>query len=87
MRACEKSSKAEVKSVLDFLSAIPPGQRRKVKVQEEQVTGVEERDGDQKHEDEEENNEGERGVERGDGEHEGGRGVERGDGEPCDLNA
>ena len=71
MRACEKSSKAEVKAVLDFLSAIPPGQRRKVKVQEERV---EERDGDQKHEDEEENNEGERGVESGDG-------------EPCDLNA
>ena len=71
MRACEKSSKAEVKAVLDFLSAIPPGQRRKVKVQEERV---EERDGDQKHEDEEENNEGERGVERGDG-------------ELCDLNA
>ena len=71
VRACEKSSKAEVKAVLDFLSAIPPGQRRKVKVQEERV---EERDGDQKHEDEEENNEGERGVERGDG-------------ELCDLNA
>ena len=54
VRACEKSSKAEVKAVLDFLSAIPPGQRRKVRVQEEQVMGVDERDGHRKHEDEEE---------------------------------
>ena len=83
MRACDKSTKAEVKAVLDFLSAIPPWQQRKAMVQGEVEEGVQGRGRDQEHVDGEKGKEGEGEEERRRRRKEG----EVGEGELCDLNA
>ena len=72
VKAIDRTSKAEVKAVLDFLSAIPPDQQRKVKVQEQAPEAAD------RHREEQLDGEEREGEGREGGEREGERGGEEG---------